>query len=175
MKPLFFLFIGFLVMILITYGSLVYLKSEKEKLLAEMVLNDSTIVVEKSLSETDSLSKTDDKNKIVVTRKEEKMDSTKTEVVENVEAAKKKPRDTFPEYSGNSLFEISGKTAKLQAVAKTFEKMSVKQIAPILKNLDDNTLLQIYTNTGSRYKKNILLAINEKRAALITKEFINEN
>ncbi len=53
--------------------------------------------------------------------------------------------------------------------------MSVKQIAPILRNLDDNTLLQIYTNTGSRYKKNILIAINEKRAALITKEFINEN
>ncbi len=93
--------------------------------------------------------------------------SREVDVKKQVQVAKEEVTNEVQEKSDNANKE------KIISMAKTFEKMSIKQISPILRNLDDKTVLMIYTNTGNRFKKNILLAVNEKRAALITKEFIN--
>jgi len=167
MKVLIVSLTGLIVIIALVYGALIYVKGEKEKVLAEMTDSDSTVVKSKPLSETDSLKKVVEMKEQELTKKETKFDSLKNESKKQVQIAKK---ETKKEIAGDN---DNSKTEKARSMAKTFEKMSIKQIAPILNNLDDKTVMMIYVNTGNRFKKNILLAVNEKRAALITKQFIN--
>lgn len=167
MKAIIISFIGVLLTIAIVYATLIYLKGEKEMILAEMAVNDSTITTEKPLSEADSLRKIVEMNELELIKKETKMDSLKNNVKKRVQISRKETTEN------GTLSKDKGKSEKARSMAKTFEKMSIKQIAPILKNLDDKTVMLIYSNTGNRFKKNILLAVSEKRAALITKEFIN--
>jgi flagellar motility protein MotE (MotC chaperone) len=169
MKALIFLSVGLLFMIAVLYGSLVYLKGEKEKLLTELATNDSTLTVEKPLSESDSLRNVVEVKEIQLSNKETLFDSLKNDAKIKIEKAKIKASEVASENMEKE------KNEKALSMAKTFEKMSIKQIAPILKNLDDGTVMIIYNNTGNRFKKNILLAVTEKRAALITKEFLNNN
>ncbi|KAA3617622.1 MAG: hypothetical protein D8M58_01310 [Calditrichaeota bacterium] len=167
MKALIISFIGMLIMIGIVYGALLYVKGEQQRVIAELAANDSTFTLEKPLSETDSLKKIVEMKEQEITKKETKLDSLKNDAKKQVELAKKEAVKIAEEENDTM------KQEKALSMAKTFEKMSIKQIAPILRNLDDQTVMMIYTNTGNRFKKNILLAVNEKRAALITKEFIN--
>ena len=57
---------------------------------------------------------------------------------------------------------------KLSEIAKTYESMKVKEMEPILAELDDQTVLDLYKFTGARNRKNILKALSSKRAAAIT-------
>lgn len=57
---------------------------------------------------------------------------------------------------------------KLQEIAKTYESMKVAEIRPIIAELNDQTVLDLYKFTGARNRKNILKALSSKRAAAIT-------
>jgi hypothetical protein len=156
--------------IAILYGGLRYLKSEKMKELEEIATADSLNV---PLSEKDSL-------KLALTEYEERASGSemKADSLQNLLTEKEKKaqqeKARLEKLAAKSIEETDLKE-KARAMAKTFEKMKVKQIAPILDNLDDETVMLIYKETGNRFKKNILLAVNEKRAAMITKTFINRN
>jgi len=197
MKPFVFSFAGLLVIIALTYGTLRYLRSEKDKALAEQeaeknksktenvqkeIAKEKEIPKEnetpkeelkpenkKPLSEADSLKMIVELYKQEITGKESIVDSLQSVVQENNRIVKKQQNETQKIDKEEEISE------KARAMAKTFEKMSIKQIAPILQNLDDNTVFMIYKETSNRFKKNILLAVNEKRAAQITKEFIHKN
>jgi flagellar motility protein MotE (MotC chaperone) len=171
MKALFIFFLGLLMIIGIVYGALIYVKGEQQKVLAELAANDSTFTIEKPLSEADSLRKLIEKKEQEIVKKETIVDSIKNDAKTKIEVAKIEAIETATKIAEEN--EAKAKKEKALSMAKTFEKMSIKQIAPILNNLDDETVMMIYTNTGNRFKKNILLAVNEKRAAQITKEFIN--
>jgi len=62
--------------------------------------------------------------------------------------------------------------ANAKSLAKTFSSMKPSQIAPILKKLDDDIILSIYQNTNSRYRKNIILALSDTRAAGLSKRLL---
>ena len=96
------------------------------------------------------------------------------EVVTKTEKINSKQQEMLQKLDSEQETEMN-KSDKAKAMAKTFEKMNVKQIAPILQNLDDETVMLIYRATSNRFKKNILLAVDEKRAALITNSFIHRN
>lgn len=64
--------------------------------------------------------------------------------------------------------------SRAKEMAKTLSSMKTKAMAPILNKLDDDTVVLIYKQTGKTARKNILLALNETRAAKITKKIINE-
>ncbi len=171
MKALFVFFLGLLMIVGIVYGALIYVKGEQQKILAELAANDSTFTLEKPLSEADSLRKLIEKKEQEIVKKETIVDSIKNDAKTKIEVAKIEAIKEATKIAEEN--EAKAKKKKALSMAKTFEKMSIKQIAPILNNLDDETVMMIYTNTGNRFKKNILLAVNEKRAAQITKEFIN--
>jgi septation ring formation regulator EzrA len=180
MKPLIFSFVGLLIIIALIYGTLRYLRSEKDKALAELekeknkvqtesVQNDSLTAPAKPLTKADSLTQIVDLYKKEITGKDSILDSLQNVVIEKSKIAQKQQKENQKSKKQEELAENA------RAMAKTFEKMSVKQIAPILENLDDGTVFMIYKATGNRFKKNILLAVKEKRAAQITEAYIHKN
>lgn len=62
------------------------------------------------------------------------------------------------------------KEANLKSLAKTYEAMKLKDMASILKNVDDNTVMRIYFEMKPKKRQNILLALDNKRAANITRK-----
>ncbi len=68
----------------------------------------------------------------------------------------------------------STREEKAGEMAKTFSSMALKEMAPIVSNLDDRTIIDIYNKMSSRTKKNILLALDDKRAANITEKLISQ-
>lgn len=69
--------------------------------------------------------------------------------------------------------EKTNKENNARDMAKTLSSMKTKQLAPILKNLDDETLLRIYNQLKGSSRKDLLLALDDKRAAQLTKRLIN--
>jgi len=67
---------------------------------------------------------------------------------------------------------ISDQSARAKEIAKTLSSMKPKAMAPILKKLDDDTIILIYQQTGKPSRKDILLALSDSRAAKITKKLI---
>ena len=62
------------------------------------------------------------------------------------------------------------KEANLISLAKTYEAMKLKDMASILKNVDDNTVMRIYFEMKPKKRQNLLLALDNKRAANITRK-----
>jgi len=155
------------------YGALKYVKDEQAKVFKALAETDSTFTLEGPLDETDSLRKVIAQIQTEVVRRDQKVDSLNSALSSKLIVTKKQKE--IAEKLKNKQNMVSDKNKKAKEMAKTFEKMKIKQIAPILRNLDDETVMLIYKETSNRFKRNILLAINEKRAASITKNFINRN
>lgn len=155
------------------YGALKYVKDEQAKVFKTLAETDSTFTLDGPLDATDSLRKVIEKIQTEVVKRDQKVDSLNNELSSKLIVTKKQQEIT--EKLKNKLNRASDKNKKAKEMAKTFEKMKIKQIAPILRNLDDETVMLIYKETSNRFKRNILLAVNEKRAASITKNFINRN
>ena len=56
-----------------------------------------------------------------------------------------------------------------QALAKTFESMKTEEMSPILRDIDDDTALNIYEKMSGRSRKKLLLALATDRAARLTR------
>jgi len=155
-----------------SYYSLKHIKETKQVLLEEFLIQDSLAQVDIPLSPMDSLKLVVENMKDELTGKSTELDSVKNEIPKQVASAKEEITKTMEEK--NVEKENEAEAANAKHMAKTFENMSIKQIGPILNNLDDVMVFKIYKQTGNRFKKNILLAVNEKRAAMITERFITQ-
>ena len=58
----------------------------------------------------------------------------------------------------------------IKDLAKTYDTMKVTDMSPILAKLDDETIIALYKNMGSRTRKNLIQALTGARAAQITKK-----
>lgn len=58
--------------------------------------------------------------------------------------------------------------ANVKELAKTFESMKSDEMAPILKNLNNAVLVDIYSSMSSRSRKKFLVALSDTKAAEIT-------
>lgn len=58
----------------------------------------------------------------------------------------------------------------IKELAKTYEAMKPVELKPILEKLDDRTIIDVYFNTSSRKRQNIMKALSPDRAARITKK-----
>ena len=65
---------------------------------------------------------------------------------------------------------LEEKQENLKSLAKTYEAMKLKDMASILKNVDDNTVMRIYFEMKPKKRQNLLLALDQKRAANITRK-----
>ena len=65
---------------------------------------------------------------------------------------------------------LEEKEENLKSLAKTYEAMKLKDMASILKNVDDNTVIRIYFEMKPKKRQNLLLALDNKRAANITRK-----
>ncbi|HED09078.1 MAG TPA: hypothetical protein ENJ10_00180 [Caldithrix abyssi] len=172
MKGLFVFFIGLMLSVGMFYEAVKYLKEEQQRAFEEIAAHDSTFTLERPLSEADSLRLMLEKYQQEIALRDQKMDSLNN-ITKNSELAAQRAKAMAEKLALEKQAAID-KEEQAKVMAKTFSKMKVNQIAPILKNLDDSTILLIYRHTGNRFKKNILLAINEKRAAALTKNFITQ-
>ena len=66
--------------------------------------------------------------------------------------------------------DLDKKQENLKSLAKTYEAMKLKDMASILKNVDDNTVMRIYFEMKPKKRQNLLLALDQKRAANITRK-----
>jgi len=57
---------------------------------------------------------------------------------------------------------------KMEELARTYGSMKIKEMEPILAELNDDMVLELYKYTATRNRKNILQALSFKRAAAIT-------
>ena len=62
----------------------------------------------------------------------------------------------------------NNQSVSVKELAKTYESMKTEEMRPILKNVDNETVLSIYKNMNSRTRKNLLIALSDKRASKIT-------
>ncbi|MAJ44975.1 MAG: hypothetical protein CMF96_09580 [Candidatus Marinimicrobia bacterium] len=74
------------------------------------------------------------------------------------------------EVSNAKKVDLEEKQENLKSLAKTYEAMKLKDMASILKNVDDNTVMRIYFEMKPKKRQNLLLALDQKRAANITRK-----
>jgi len=172
MKGLLIFFIGLMLSVGLLYKAVKFVKEEQQKAFEEIAAHDSTFSWEKPLTEADSLRLMLEQYQQEIAKRDQKMDSLSSVVKNSVQDAEK-AKAMAEQLELEKQADID-REQKAMIMAKTFSKMKVNQIAPILKNLDDQTVLLIYKHTGNRFKKNILLAMNEKRAAALTENFITQ-
>lgn len=68
------------------------------------------------------------------------------------------------------LLDKQKRQNNIKELAKTFETMKVADISPILNKVDNETVIAIYKHMGSRSRKMIMMALNDNRAAEITRK-----
>ncbi len=124
-----------------------------------------------SLSEKDSLRLVIEDFQEQLKASKQALDSLNALVATLREKTKEKEREI--EKLTASLQGKADKDQKAKEMAKTLSSMKIKQIAPILNKLDDATIISIYMQTSKPARKNILMALNEERAARITEKLIN--
>lgn len=59
-------------------------------------------------------------------------------------------------------------------MARTFGTMTVVELAPIVAGLSDKVVLDIYKNTSSKKRKNLLAAMGTDRAAQLTNRLVTQ-
>ncbi len=59
-------------------------------------------------------------------------------------------------------------------MAKTFGTMTVVELAPIVAGLSDKVVLDIFKNTSSKKRKNLLAAMGTERAAQLTNRLVKQ-
>lgn len=59
-------------------------------------------------------------------------------------------------------------------MARTFGTMTVAELAPIVAGLSDKVVLDIYKNTSSKKRKNLLAAMGTERAAALTNRLVKQ-
>lgn len=66
--------------------------------------------------------------------------------------------------------DLQAKEANLKSLAKTYESLKIKDMSAILKNVDDDTVIRLYFQMKAKKRQNLLLALDNKRAANITRK-----
>jgi len=69
-----------------------------------------------------------------------------------------------------SVQTLKNKKISIKELAKTYETMKVSEIKPILDNVDDDTVIALYKNMGTRTRKNLIKSLSGGRAAQITEK-----
>lgn len=88
-------------------------------------------------------------------------------------------RASIDEYKGTiknleeQLTTNQNKAENIKNLAKTYESLRVNDMAPILKNIGDNTLIGIYNKMSSRKRMKLLQALPPARAARLTNKLAN--
>lgn len=70
----------------------------------------------------------------------------------------------------DQVLAMNKKELRLKDLAKTYASMKVTDMKPILKKVDDETVIAIYQAMGSRTRKSIMMALSAERAATITQK-----
>lgn len=114
-----------------------------------------------------------DKLKLQIQKKDTIIDSL-SKLITSQETEFKIKNNKIEELT-NKLSDKNEQTENAKELAKTFATMKTDEMAPILKNLDDETIILIYENMSNRVRKNYLLALSSQRAASLTKKIANVN
>ncbi len=153
------------------FGVLTYLQSKEQPEAVELTLEDGTV------------------NPVVLQQKQAEIDTLKSEIVtikaelfntkltnDSLKNGNKFLSGLITEYKSSidelnaTLLKKQNQANKIKQLAKTYESMKVDEIRPILRNVDDETVIALYENMGSRSKKVILNSLSSERAALITQQ-----
>lgn len=118
-------------------------KAERDSLVNLLSMKDSIITVRNNTN--DSLSRLLANNKVTITSHEQTIDELKQQLID------KQDREE-----------------NIKNLAKTYESLRVAEIGPILEDIGDSTLIDIYNQMSSRKRKNLIQALPPDRAANIT-------
>ncbi len=69
---------------------------------------------------------------------------------------------------------LQAKEQNLKSLAKTYESLKIKDMSAILKNVDDDTVIRLYFQMKAKKRQNLLLALDQKRAANITRKLADQ-
>lgn len=71
------------------------------------------------------------------------------------------------------MASLNQRVLNVKELAKTFETMKIEDMKPILAQIDDPTVIDLYTNINSRNRKNLLMALSTSRAAALAQKIAN--
>lgn len=143
----------------------------EKSVVEELNVSDQKNVVEKEVY--NQLKTESDNTKQQLQKKETIIDSL-TKVIE-FQKAEFKDKDAEIENLKTKVADKEKQTANIKELAKTFSTMKADEMAPILRNLDDQTVILIYENMSNRVRKNYLLALPSQRAASLAKKLASIN
>lgn len=162
---------SFLLLVVIIFMILTYLNPVDEEL-AVTISNGDTVLAKELINqkqkEIDQLYGEIDSLKTVIFSLTSVRDSLieQTDFKDGVIREYQKTVETI----NGELANLNHSSMNVKDLAKTYESMKVDEMRPILSNLDDQTVIQLYRNISSRNRKNLLMALSSQRAALITEQ-----
>jgi len=166
--------ISFLLLVGVIFTLLIYIDPIDEQMTVKAADGDKTLaseIIQQKQKEIERLSNELDSLRLAYQKALEVRDSVSEQLAfkDGLIAEYRKTAEAL-----NS--EISRKEraqSSIKELAKTYESMKVAEMAPILQNLDDKTVLLLYEHINPRNRKNLLMALNASRAALITQKITN--
>ncbi len=162
---------SFIVMVVIVFFALVFLKPMDEATRTKVLANNDRIVSQLLKQKEEELSFLNTR----VTEMNEQILSVghvRDSLREQLEFKDKlllEFQKTVDNLNGE-LVAMKKQTGSILELAKTYETMKIEEIRPILTSVDDNTVIELYKNINARMRKNILVALPNNRAARITQK-----
>jgi len=165
--------VAFAVLVVVIFVVLSYLEPEPTAVpLTALVPNgiDPKLLDEKQ-AEINSLNKTILSLKDSLNLKEMRIDSLQEQVQFRDGIIREYTRTV--ENLNSQMASANQRTLNVKELAKTFETMKVEDMKPILAQIDDPTVIDLYTNINSRNRKNLLMALSTSRAAMLAQKIAN--
>lgn len=163
---------AFAVLVVVIFVVLSYLEPKPAAPPIAMVPNgvDPKLLDEKQ-AEINSLNKTILSLKDSLNLKEMRIDSLQEQVQFRDGIIREYTRTV--ENLNSQMASANQRTLNVKELAKTFETMKVEDMKPILAQIDDPTVIDLYTNINSRNRKNLLMALSTSRAAMLAQKIAN--
>ncbi len=162
-------FVSFIVLVIGIFFVLTYLEPMDENMQADIAASSNSItkkILKQKQIETDSLNTKVDKINSDLFFSNLVRDSLKEQI-----EFKDRLIDQYKkniEKLNKDVIAANKITISIQELAKTYETMKTDEMRPILKNVNNKTVIAIYNNMNGRKRKDILNALSSERAALIT-------
>ncbi|MCF7740258.1 MAG: hypothetical protein K9N00_00550 [Candidatus Marinimicrobia bacterium] len=166
-KALFWILIGFIsfaVLVAIIFGYLSYM--EKKNGEDQEVTESGELPEYIDKSQRDSLANLITMKDSLIAVKDSKNDSL-TNLIQTHETTINEQKQNIQELR-EQMENNQNKSENIKSLAKTYESMRVEDLRPILKEINDNTLINIYQQMSSRKRQKLIQALTPQRAARLT-------
>jgi len=162
---------GFVLFAVLVAGIFVYLSQQEKQAQAEAQEEKQELPDMSSKAQRDSLVNLLEFRDSVITAKVQINDSL-AQVIQTKSDSINNQKQTIANLE-QQLVDENNRAENIKNLAKTYESLRVADMGPILKDIKDTTIIDIYNQMSSRKRKNLIQALPPDRAARLTNTLAN--